>query len=134
MIAVDTNIICYYWLPSPLSAQAEALEERDPIWLVPPLWRSEFRNALAMSLRHRLIAMNDAIALVERAEARLEKTEAVVSSRTVLELVAHSSCTAYDCEFVAVAREHGLRLVTADRQILREFPHIAVSLQSFLSS
>jgi predicted nucleic acid-binding protein len=36
--------------------------------------------------------------------------------------------------FVAVAREQGVRLITADRQILREFPHIAQSLENFLSS
>ena len=134
MIAVDTNIICYYWLASPLSPQAEALQQREPIWITPPLWRSEFRNAVALSLRHRLLAMEDAIALVERAEDRLGRNEVVVSSRIVMELVAQSSCSAYDCEFVAIAQEHGLRLVTADRQVLREFPQVAVSLANFLAS
>lgn len=78
--------------------------------------------------------MKDAINLLERVENRLGKNEVAVSSRTVMELVAQSSCTAYDCEFVAVAREHGLPLITADRQVLREFPHIAVSLAHFLAS
>lgn len=134
MIAVDTNIVCYYWLPSSRVAQAEALEERDPAWLVPPLWRSEFRNALALSVRHGVIPMIDAIEVLHRAEDRLRNGECPISSDTVMHLVAHSSCTAYDCEFVAVARERGVPLITADRQILREFPHIAVSLDTFLAS
>ncbi len=134
MIVVDTNIIYSYWLASPASAQAEELEKRDADWVVPPLWRSEFRNAVSLSVRHRVIALRDAIELVERAEARLRNRELEVSSRTVMELVGLSSCTAYDCEFVAIGREHGLRLVTLDKQVLREFPHIAVSLSDFLAS
>ncbi|CAN5604162.1 hypothetical protein BH20VER3_BH20VER3_01460 [soil metagenome] len=134
MIAVDTNIVCFYWLPSPRSSEAEALAELEPAWLVPPLWRSEFRNALASSVRHGVVAMKDAMELVARAENRLRSHERQVSSQTVMELVARSSCTAYDCEFVAVAREQGVPLITADREILREFPHLSVSLGNFLSS
>jgi predicted nucleic acid-binding protein len=134
VIAVDTNILCYYWLASPLFAQAEALERRDPEWIVPPLWRSEFRNILASSVRNKVLSLQGAIDLMERAEERMREREVAVSSRSVMELVAKSSCTAYDCEFVAVARQRGVQLVTADRQILREFPRVAVSLAEFLAN
>ena len=134
MIAVDTNIICYYWLRSPLSAQAEALFQIEPEWTVPLLWRSEFRNALALGIRHQVITIKNAIDMIERAESLLHDYEVTVSSRTVMDLVSKSNCTAYDCEFVAVAREQGLKLVTMDKQILREFPHIAVSLPEFLAA
>lgn len=134
MIAVDTNVICYYWLPSSFSQAAESVERKDPDWIVPPLWRSEFRNALASSVRHGVIVMKDALDLLDRAENRYQPNEFAVSSRTVMDLVANSSCSAYDCEFVAVARERGVPLVTADRQILREFPYIAVSLDNFYHS
>lgn len=134
MIVVDTNIICYYWLRSPLSSQAEALLQIEPEWTVPLLWRSEFRNALALGVRHQVITMKDAIDLIGRAESLLHGCEMQVSSRMVMDLVSQSTCTAYDCEFVAVARERGLRLVTMDKQVLREFAHIAVSLPEFLAS
>ena len=134
VIAVDTNIICYYWLPSPLSRQVETLEQKDPEWIVPPLWRSEFRNALAASVRHGVLAMEDAVELVERAEDRLRDHEIPVSSRSVMALVSMSSCSAYDCEFVAVASNQGIYLITSDRQVLREFPGIAVSLEKFLAA
>ena len=39
---------------------------------------------------------------------------------------ATSHCSAYDCEFVALALELEVPLVTADRQLLRSFPRIAV--------
>ena len=52
--------------------------------------------------------------------------------RLVLNLVSRSACTAYDCEFVAVASEPGMPLVSADQQLPRAFPAIAISLAEFV--
>jgi predicted nucleic acid-binding protein len=46
----------------------------------------------------------------------------------VLELAHQSGCTAYDCEFIAVAKTLGAKLFTADKQVLKAFPKIAVPL------
>ena len=45
-----------------------------------------------------------------------------VDSRRVMELVRDSSCTAYDCEFVALAIRLGVKVVTMDKQLLKAFP------------
>ncbi len=52
--------------------------------------------------------------------------------RRVLNLVSRSACTAYDCEFAAVANERGMPLVSADQQLPRAFPAIAISLAEFV--
>ena len=96
------------------------------------LWRSEPRNVLATSIRRKALTIEAAKEIARKAEASFERCEFAVSSDTVLYFVATSGCTAYDCEFVALAREQGVRLVTVDRQILREFPQIAVSLDRFV--
>ena len=134
MIVVDTNIICLRWLPTAETDRAEALLEREPHWSTAMLWRWEFRNALAGYVRRGALTTAAAITICARAEFTMAQDEFCARPSNVFDLVAHSSCTAYDCEFVAVARERGIRLVTADREILREFPHIAVSLGDFLSS
>ena len=67
-----------------------------------------------------------------KAEASFERSEFAVSSDAVLQLVARSNCTAYDCEFVALAHAERVQLVTADRQILHEFPEVAISLDKFV--
>jgi predicted nucleic acid-binding protein len=51
-----------------------------------------------------------------------------VDSRLVLELVRDSDCSAYDCEFVALAMALGVKLVTMDAKLLKAFPKYAVAL------
>ena len=53
-----------------------------------------------------------------------------MDSRLVLELVRDSDCSAYDCEFVALAMTLGVKLVTMDAKILRAFPKHAQALST----
>ena len=132
MIVVDTNVICYRWISSLHTAAAEAALAKDPHWIAPLLWRSEFRNILALAIRKKVVTIDSAYAIVWKAEASFEGDEFAVSSDTVLQLVQRSNCTAYDCEFVALAEEQQVPLVTLDREILHEFPEVAISLNKFV--
>ncbi len=127
MIVVDSNVIAYLLLPGEWTEAAEALLENHPLWAAPPLWRSEFRNILAGYLRRGTLAQEQALALQCAAEELL--TEIPVDSRAVLELVRQSACSAYDCEFVALARQIRGFLYTMDSQLLAAFPDTAKPLQ-----
>jgi predicted nucleic acid-binding protein len=128
MIVADTNILVYLYLPTEYSAQAEDLLQRDPEWAVPALWRSEFRNVLTLYLRRNLLTLEQAEAIQTEAESFLHKNEYLVNSLDVLQLVQQSKCSAYDCEFVALAQSLSVSLITMDRQILADFPAIAKPL------
>ena len=132
MICVDTNIICYRYMASPHSAAADAAWAKDADWIVPILWRSEFRNALTGSIRRRSLTAEEAIGIANLAETMLGQKEFTVSTAAVLQLASRSHCSAYDCEFVALAHSEGVRLLTVDRQILHEFPKVAISLHAFV--
>jgi predicted nucleic acid-binding protein len=132
VIVVDTNVICYRWMSSPNNTAAEIALAKDPHWIAPPLWRSEFRNIVAVAIRRRALAIHSAQQIMRKAEASFEGSEFAVSSHAVLQLVARSNCRAYDCEFVALAHAQAVQLVTTDRQILREFPEVAISLDKFV--
>jgi predicted nucleic acid-binding protein len=132
VIVVDTNLICYYWMPSPYSAAAEMAFAKDPDWIAPLLWRSDFRNALAGALRHNLLTVEAATEIVDQAERQFSQREFIVASRAVIALVARSRCSAYDCEFVALAQENRVPLVPVDRGLLRDFPETAVPLREFV--
>ncbi|MEI8325490.1 MAG: type II toxin-antitoxin system VapC family toxin [Betaproteobacteria bacterium] len=128
MIVVDTNVLAYLYLPGDFTAQAEALQERDPDWLSPLLWRSEFRNILAGFMRRRTLTFDQARAIQAEAESLLAGSEYEVESVRVLELVRDSDCSAYDCEFVALAMQLNTQLVTMDAKLLRAFPKHAIAL------
>jgi len=130
MIVVDSNVVAYLYLPGEHTASAEALLERDPDWSAPLLWRSEFRNILAGYMRRRTITFDQAHDLQAEAESLLNGSEFEVDSRAVLELVRDSDCSAYDCEFVALADKLGTKLVTMDKKLLRAFPACAIALNA----
>lgn len=129
MIVVDSNILAYLYLPGEFSAAAEDLLGREPVWAAPLLWRSEFRNILAGYLRRKSLSFEQAVALQAEAEHLLAGYEYEIDSRSVLELVQSSDCSAYDCEFVALAAALGTRLVTMDKKLLKAFPGRAVALE-----
>ena len=128
MIVVDTNILAYLYLPGQYTARAEALMQREPEWAAPVLWRSEFRNILASYMRRRVLSFEQARELQAEAEDLMAGAEFEVDSPRVLELARDSDCSAYDCEFVALAMKLGTRLHTMDRKLLRAFPEHATAL------
>ncbi|ODV02030.1 MAG: DNA-binding protein [Rubrivivax sp. SCN 70-15] len=128
MIVVDSNVLACLYLPGEHTAAAEALLEQDPDWAAPILWRSEFRNILAGYLRRKALTFEQANSLQREAESLLEGAEFEIDSSTVLELVRDSECSAYDCEFVALAIKLETRLVTMDKKLLRSFPKQAAAL------
>jgi Predicted nucleotide-binding protein len=128
MIVVDTNILAYFYLPGDRTAAAEALLHQDPEWAAPVLWRSEFRNILAGYLRRETLSFELAISLQSEAEDLMAGSEFEVDSNTVLELVRDSDCSAYDCEFIALAIQLDTHLITVDKKLLRAFPAYARAL------
>jgi predicted nucleic acid-binding protein len=50
----------------------------------------------------------------------------------VLSYASSSGCTAYDCEFVVLAKILGVPLLTLDRQVIQAFPGIATTPDLFL--
>lgn len=45
--------------------------------------------------------------------------------------VAASPCSAYDCEFVALAADLTVPLVTTDKKLVKSFPDIAIHIDHF---
>ena len=129
-VVVDTNIV--YWLPGRIPRALCPSDDIPTSGVYPTLWRSEFRNVLARYLRAGVIGLAQASALIRSAEAELTSGERDVDSVAVLGLVAKSACSAYDCEFVALAKSMGYPLVTEDTRIVRTFPETAVTMDDLL--
>ena len=133
MIVVDTNLVYNLFITGNRSEAADEIIGRDRDWLAPPLWRSELRNALVKSIRGNLLDLEEAFGIMVEADALMSGSEFDPDSADVLELALTSGCSAYDAEFVALARDLRVPLVTTDRELLEKFPETAVSPEGFLA-
>jgi predicted nucleic acid-binding protein len=125
VIVADTNVLAYLLIPGKYTAPAAALLAADPDWAAPRLWRSELRNVLSTYVRGKLMTLADAAAFHGRAAMIIGAEEYDVETSQVLRLSLTSGCSAYDCEFVALAEFLDVKLVTADAKLVKAFPRRA---------
>ena len=133
MIVADANLIGNLFLNSTDSPLAIQVFEKDPDWYAPLLWQSEVRSIVTGYMRHNLLTIEQANQVMDAAHGLMKDHDRLISSSLVLELVAASKCTSYDCEYVALARELNLILVTFDKQVVGAFRGIAVFPQAFMN-
>jgi predicted nucleic acid-binding protein len=134
MIVVDTNLLAYLLLPTPFTAQAEAVLDKDSGWLAPGLIHSELRNVFLGAVRRGDIGLADAQFLLERSLELVTVPDKDIDGSAVFTIAMESGCSAYDCEFVWLARDLGLPLVTVDKKVLNAFPNLAVLSETFLQA
>ena len=132
MIVVDTNLIAYLFVNGEHSESAENVFLKDSRWAAPLLWRSELRSVLVKCVRAGYVELNDAFRIMSEAESLMSGGEYAVTSGDVLGLTASSASSVYDAEFVALARELGVPLITTDKLLLESFPDTAASPSRFL--
>ena len=68
---------------------------------------------------------------MDQAEKLVAENEYEVPTAHIMQMLNSSKCSAYDCEFVALAQYMGVPLVTADTKTLREFPAITKSIDAY---
>ena len=134
MIVVDTNVVAYTVIPGERTEAALAIARRDPDWVAPRLWRSELRNVLATALRLKNMKLANALAAFGAAEEIVEDIDVEGMIEECLELAQRAGISAYDAEFVLVAEQMGLQLVTADRRLAKAFPSRAVFLEDLAAT
>ena len=134
MIVVDSNVLAAWSLIGPGTPSAQQVEQRDPVWIVPSLWRFEFQNILAKAIWARQITTADAISVWMEVAARMSENEWDPSAQNVLALSARHRISAYDANFVALAMEMGVLCVTEDGELQEKLPTIAISMAAFVKA
>jgi predicted nucleic acid-binding protein len=129
MIVVDTNVMVYLLTGAGPGDEAARLLIRDPQWTAPPILLSELRNVMVGLVRREQLQPQDVAEICQDAEAILGDRVVSVSSSSVLNAAIGGGLSACDAEFVALARQLGVPLVTADRAILQAVPDVAVALE-----
>ena len=134
MIVVETELIAGLYLPTEFTEIAEELYEKDPYWLAPFLWRSEFLSVVSIYLSKNLISLDKASEAVELAERQMKHREYRAVAYDVLEKAAESGFNTRDCEYISLASFSGFKLVTLDEKIIEKYPDIAVHPKHFIPS
>ena len=133
MIVVDTNVIAYLYLEGEFTQQARAVYKNDSIWSAPYLWRSEFRNILTVYLRRNILTLEECQKHIDSAARLLQNNEFEIDSDDILKLADSCTLSAYDCEYIVLAQQLSLKLVTNDKKILKEFPQDTINLKTIHS-
>ncbi|NNK64950.1 MAG: type II toxin-antitoxin system VapC family toxin [Gemmatimonadetes bacterium] len=131
MIVADVNLVAYLLIDGEHTEAAQAALAKDPEWAAPLLWRSEWRNILAGYLRRAELDLDQALERMAVAESLFRGREFASEGRRVMQLVATSDLSAYDCEYAALADHLGVPLVSNDTQLVEAFPGRAQLLSEF---
>lgn len=132
MIVADTNLVAYLLIPGANSALAEEVLDRDAEWATPLLCRSELRNVLTLYMRHQGMSLTQAQQTMDKAERLLLRHEFTVPSDAVLQATSRADVSAYDAEFIVLAEQLHIPLVTSDKAVLKAFPRIAIHPADFI--
>lgn len=132
MIVADTNLLVYLHVESEFTVLARQVHTLDPDWTFPPVTRSEATNVLATLAREKWIDTETATLAQDRIETRIVAACRDVSMQAALELAIERGISAYDAQFVILARHAGVFLVTEDGKLKRRFPEVALSMEAFI--
>ena len=126
MIVVDVTVLAYFLIDGDETDSVVRLRRRDPDWIAPFLWRSELLNVLWKYVRRGDFGLELALEHINFAEDLMGPRTFTIRAEEVLPLAVSSGCSAYDCQYVALAERLDVSLVTHDQRILTSFPEIAV--------
>ncbi len=132
MIVIDTNVMVRLVVGGEEGADAALLFQRDTEWAAPGLLMGELRNVLLGFVRRGTVTPAQAKAMSDDASVILGERLACVRGTQVMDIAMECDLTAYDAEFVALARTLHVPLVTMDKGILQGAADVAVSVSALL--
>ena len=133
MIVVDANVIAYAFIAGDKTELAQKLKEAEPDWRVPRIWREEFGNILATHVRTGRLKRDQALEAMTAALETLLPGEIVVDPLDGLDVAMHFHVSAYDAQYLALARKHDVLLISEDGPLRKAARGTAKSMREFLA-
>ena len=128
MIVVDANVILYSVTACEQTDRARTVLAADDLVVVPRLWRAECANALCVLVRRGALSAESGHRALRAALDVFTDRERDIDPEAVWTVALESGLSAYDAEYVALARALGCPLVTNDRRVLTAVPDVALPL------
>ena len=130
MIVVDTNIITYRLIIGDKTDKTIELEKLDSDWIAPVLWRFEFLNVLSTLTKNNYLEIDQNILIWKNAESLLQNKEYSVDPEAVLKISVENKISAYDAQYIVLAKMYKTKCITEDKKLLTLFPGITLSLSN----
>ena len=130
MIVADSTLVSGFVFPADdFYKVARAVRAKDSDWRCPELVCAEVRN---VGLKHHKKGepLDSVISQCNLAEGSVSISR--MPSHSVLSVASEGGLTAYDAEYVALARQLKITLVTSDTEVLKKFPAVAMTPEQFL--
>lgn len=121
-LVVDCSVTLGFFRPSQATDYSSAVLATAPHaqWQVPPLWRSEFANALISLERRKLADARWRIQTLEDCAELPFIVDILAGAPELLcALAAEHGLTAYDAEYLACALRHSAPLATQDETLIK---------------
>ena len=118
MIVADANVLTYLLIPQPLTKKAERARSKEKIRVVPQVLPHELLSVVMKYVRAGQISVDEASRTFRRGLAMVEVSIIRIDPSAVLRLAERSGCSTYDCQYVWLANDLGLPLLTEDREVL----------------
>lgn len=131
MIVAHTDLVSYLLIAGERTVEVRRIWRRDPVWVLPPLWRSQFLNALTLAARTGVLDADQTRACWSQAVRLFGSSELEPGGAEVLDAAVRLGISAYDAHFLVVAERLDCRLVTNDAELLERCPGRAVSIARF---
>ena len=128
MIVVDANVMVYAVTDTGHTGRAREVLQSASAIAVPRLWRAESANALVTLARAGYLDPRAALSVYEQLLGAFVRSERDVDSMACARTALQEGLSAYDAEYVTLARNLGCRLVTNDGRLLSAVPDVTLSL------
>lgn len=130
MIVVDVNVVAYLLIAGDSTILAQAVWDLDSDWCLPSLWRHEMLNVLATYVKVGGSTLEQAQVIWTEAVRLFAGGEREVDLGQALALAAQYGISAYDAQYVELASQLRLPLVTEDRRLRQKLQGL-LSMQEF---
>ena len=124
MIAVDVNIIVNLFIEGEHSPAAAELYEQGDQWYCPDIWLHEMTNVMSTYVKHGGLSQKKAGQILNNAMAYFLDTTFSMPMTDVLKCSLKYKISAYDAEYILLAKMNKTRLFTVDKKLNKLVPQL----------
>lgn len=134
MIVADTCLVVHLFNETELTKIAQKILEKDPYWVLPKIWQEEYANVLSKLARKEKRPIDEVINHFNYTVNEFKNHAFTVDNRKSLRASIEYKISVYDAHFVVLATDFNTVLITEDKEIIKNCPHISMNMKEFLKT